>query len=192
MAFFWHLPGLQQQLVDLIMTQRLGQMFVLAGPSDLNGGIVFAQVFFKGETVELFDCGEPPGFGGGGKTGRIAVHQIILDHWACGRRKFRAARLKIGQKIFQVAAIGLLRVARRAKIRRLRFKEKRNPRQAHRISAKIINSNANCCASGVSPIARKRATASMKASSFPSNPSVINPVARSILAERKGRLAGIS
>ena len=127
MAFFWHLPCLQQQLADLIMTQRFWQMFVLAWSSDLNGGVVFAQLLFKGETVELFDCREPPGFGGGGKTGGLAVHQIVLDHWACGCRKFRATRLKIGQKIFQVAAIGLLRIARGTEIRRLRFKEKGNP-----------------------------------------------------------------
>ena len=39
-------------------------MFFLAGTSDLNRGVVFAQLLFEGETVELFDSGEPPSFGG--------------------------------------------------------------------------------------------------------------------------------
>ena len=71
-------------------------MFFLAGTFDLNRGVVFAQLFFECETVKLFDRGEPPSFGGGGKTGRIAMHKVIFHHCARGGRKSRAARLKIG------------------------------------------------------------------------------------------------
>ena len=82
------------------MIQRLWQRFTLSRSFHLNGRVVFAQLLFEVEPVQLFDCRQPSGFGCAGKPGGIAMHQIIFHHRARGSGKSCAARLKIGEKIF--------------------------------------------------------------------------------------------